>query len=85
MSINQNRGDNKVMNDKPDDLSWWAGLINLIMEKSRFVTEHRPSKHHNRRTVFSESQERKIAQKKKRKRKIAYQSRRINQIRARGR
>ena len=82
MSHNQDRGDNKLMENKPDDLGWWARFIQLITEKSRSVTEHKPSKHYNKRVVFSDSQLRKIRQKVKRKRHIAYQSRRINRMRA---
>ena len=83
MSINQNRGDNKIMDNKPDDMSWWARLIKSIAEKSSFTTVHRSSKYYDtKRMQRCESYLRKLAAKKKRLRHISYQSRRVNRMRA---
>ena len=67
--------------EKPDN-SWLARFINFITQ-NRFAESYRESKHiGSERKSFPESIERKIRRKKKIKRKMSYQSRRINQIRA---
>lgn len=79
MGIQYNRGDNKLNEDKPD-----YNLIERIMSifSNRFVSKYGKSKHANRNKMSqTESFLQKDAAKKKRKRKIAYQSRKINRIR----
>jgi len=80
--INQNRGNNKIMKDKPEDLGFFAKLMAMI-KQSVMAGEHRPSKHVARSVgQLTGDYTRKADAKKKRKRKIAYQSKRINRIRA---
>ena len=75
MGIQFNRGNNKTMNDKPDDSGFFARLIAFIRQSS-IADEYRPSKHINRnKCQLSENFIRKLKAKKKRKRKISYQSR----------
>jgi len=77
MGIQINRGVNWIMKKLPE--SSILNLLNAIMVKSSSVNRWRGSKHNvqsgSRTAMLS-------AAKKKRKRKIAYQSRRINRLRA---
>jgi len=77
MGIQINRGVNWIMKKLPE--SSILNLLNAIMVKSSSVNRWRGSKHNvpsgSRAAMLS-------AAKKKRKRKIAYQSRRINRLRA---
>lgn len=80
MGIQINRGE-KVMKVKPE-VSFFDKLLNFLTQKSPFIQRHRETKHQTKRKSFPESVERKMADNKKRKRKIAYASRRVNRIRA---
>ena len=81
MGIQINRGANKMTEEKPDN-SWLARFINFITQ-NRFSESHRESKHRgDSRKSFTGDAARKVRAKKKIKRKMSYQSRRINQIRA---
>ena len=76
MGIQINRGVNWIMGKMPDSI---INLLNAVMIRSSVVKGFKVGKHSG---SDNHQLPRIAAAKKKRKRKIAYQSRRINRLRA---